>query len=118
MSPFRMVGAAESKIDPTGLPGRWGFFMRGNRGTGNRELELSRFHARFSVTRFLHARYNASGNIHCRHGRPDMGRFLALALLCVFASIGRADDAPELRAVIDKAVKTHGGADKLAAIKA
>jgi hypothetical protein len=39
-------------------------------------------------------------------------------LLAVGAGRGRADEQPDLRKVIDKAIKAHGGADKLAKFKA
>lgn len=47
-----------------------------------------------------------------------MRSVLGVSLLFCLVSISRADEAAEVRAILAKAVKAHGGADKLAAVKA
>lgn len=47
-----------------------------------------------------------------------MRTMFSAVVLCIFASISRADEATELRAILDKALQAHGGAEKLAAITA
>jgi hypothetical protein len=49
-----------------------------------------------------------------------MRRILCVTPLLLFAPVspGRADDQAEMRKVIDRAIKAHGGADKLGKFKA
>jgi hypothetical protein len=43
---------------------------------------------------------------------------LVFAVVCALAGPGRPQDSDDARALIDRAIKAHGGADKLAKHKA